>query len=103
MAEPGSIVVQVFWQPPDAAAVLRAVHVRAGATLGDAVRASGVDALLPATWDSGALQLAVAGRPRAPDTPAVDGDRIDLLRPLRIDPREARRRRALRRSTAGGG
>lgn len=51
--------------------------------------------------------LAAAGRPEAPavgihgrrvtlDTPLRDGDRVELYRPLGADPKEARRRRALR-------
>ncbi len=105
MADSAPIAVQVFWQAADAPAVLRGVLLSAGATLRDAVCASGVDALLPAGWDAGALQPAVAGQPRAPDAPVFDGERIDLLRPLRIDPKDARRRRARRRgaSVAGAG
>ena len=40
---------------------------------------------------------AVFGRRVAADAPLRDGDRVELLRPLRMDPKEARRRRAARR------
>jgi uncharacterized protein len=39
-------------------------------------------------------RLAVFGRAVGLDTPLHDGDRIELLRPLVMDPKEARRRRA---------
>ncbi|TXI28318.1 MAG: RnfH family protein, partial [Ottowia sp.] len=32
----------------------------------------------------------------APSTPLREGDRVELLRPLQLDPKEARRRRAQR-------
>ena len=100
MAE--SITLQVFWQDADGVATLCAVRVPAGSTLGDAVRASRVHALLPTGWERGALQLAVWGQPRPLQDVAAEGDRIDLLRPLRIDPKEARRRRARHRASPPG-
>ena len=39
-------------------------------------------------------RLAVYGRPVTVDTPPHDGDRIEILRPLLIDPKDARARRA---------
>jgi uncharacterized protein len=39
---------------------------------------------------------AVFGERVGNDTPLRDGDRLELLRPLQVDPKEARRRRALR-------
>jgi putative ubiquitin-RnfH superfamily antitoxin RatB of RatAB toxin-antitoxin module len=39
-------------------------------------------------------RLAVFGRAVGLDSPLHDGDRIELLRPLLLDPKEARRRRA---------
>lgn len=96
MAEP-VLTVQVFWQPEDGPALLRQARVAPGATLGDAVEASGVAAQLPdAGWRQGhgALRLAVFGRARTASAPVRDGDRVDVLRALRVEPKDARRRRA---------
>ena len=60
-----------------------------GATVADAVAASG----LPLDEVAG---YALHGERATPGTRLHDGDRVELLRPLAIDPKEARRRRALR-------
>ncbi len=91
------ITLEVFWHDQDCAAVLRRVELERGATLLDAVRASGVEPLLPAAW-ADTLRLAVWGELRTLHDAAHDGDRVDLLRALRIDPKEARQRRARHRA-----
>ena len=65
------------------------VELPEGATAGDAVAASG----LPMDGIDG---LAVFGVRVAADAPLREGDRVELLRPLVMDPKEARRRRAAR-------
>jgi len=72
-----------------------------GATLGDAIVKSGV---LPAhpELDLAELALGVYSRPRSLDTPARDGDRVEIYRPLLLDPKEARRHRAELRRRKGG-
>lgn len=59
------------------------------ATVADAVAASGFD---PGQCDG----YAIHGERATADTPLRDGDRVELLRPLRADPKESRRRRAQR-------
>lgn len=61
-----------------------------GATLRDAVRASGLVA-----GDDGAV--GVFGERRDAGDPAREGDRIEIYRPLPLDPREMRRRAARRK------
>lgn len=62
------------------------------AVAADALRASGLGQRLGAhTLDS--LWLGLWGRACAPATVLRDGDRLELLRPLRVDPQEARRQR----------
>lgn len=39
-------------------------------------------------------RLAIFSRPATPDTRLRDGDRIEILRPLQADPKQARRERA---------
>lgn len=66
------------------------VELADDATVGDALTASG--------WTLGqALTgLAVFGVTATESTPLHDGDRVELLRGLQIDPKQARRLRALR-------
>ncbi|MBU8977968.1 RnfH family protein [Lysobacter sp. FW306-1B-D06B] len=59
-----------------------------GATVAQALAATG--------WgdDDGTVGHAVFGVRVAPDTVLHDGDRLELLRALQADPKDARRRRA---------
>jgi uncharacterized protein len=63
-----------------------------GSTLADALRASGVGARMPAQ-ELDALKTGVWGRVAGTDTPLRQGDRVELYRPLKVDPKEARRLR----------
>jgi len=58
-----------------------------GATLGEALAASGFPL-------DGITGFSVFGERAQPGYRLRDGDRIELLRPLQADPKEARRRRA---------
>ena len=66
------------------------VRLAEGSTVGEAAEASG----LPLEGIEG---YAVFGERVRADACIRDGDRVELLRPLRMDPKEARRRRAARR------
>ena len=99
-AEPGSgLSVQVAWSPRPGVAEETSVRLEAGATLLDALRASGV---LEPEAVVGALQGSVGiwGRLRPLDVVLQPGDRVELYRPLEIDPKEARRRRQRRQREA---
>ena len=63
------------------------LELPAGATAEDALRASG----LPQARNQ---KLGIYGRVVDPRTVLKEGDRVELYRPLLIDPKEARRRRA---------
>jgi putative ubiquitin-RnfH superfamily antitoxin RatB of RatAB toxin-antitoxin module len=92
-----SLRCSVFWSDAGGAHCLRELDMPTGATLGDAVAASGIAALAAdASWrrPDGALRLAVWGRPRQAGDALHDGDRVDVTRALRVDPKEARRLRA---------
>ncbi len=79
-----------------------AATVPCGASLLDAVIASGLFAQVPALSAQG-LDLGVFNRPQPPHTPVRPGDRIEVYRPLVVDPKEARRARvALRKRRRGG-
>jgi hypothetical protein len=74
----------------------RALRVPAGTTLREAVVMSGLLAQVPAlsVLPPQALDLGVFNRSRPADTPVRAGDRIEVYRPLTVDPKEARRIRA---------
>jgi putative ubiquitin-RnfH superfamily antitoxin RatB of RatAB toxin-antitoxin module len=60
-----------------------------------------IEAVAAAGWtaDAETVAYAVHGVRVASDAPLRDGDRVELLRPLLADPKEARRRRAGARTT----
>ncbi len=67
------------------------VEVGDGATVANALQAAG--------WalDTDFIGLAVFGVSAGADTTLHDGDRVELLRALQVDPKQARRLRAERR------
>jgi putative ubiquitin-RnfH superfamily antitoxin RatB of RatAB toxin-antitoxin module len=65
------------------------VDLAEGATVADAVSASGMD-------DGEHVAVAVFGERVEAAQVLREGDRVELLRPLTMDPKEARRRRALK-------
>ena len=101
-AETGArISAVVVYCRPDRMRLLP-VDLPAGATLRDAVVASGLLRLEPALAEQ-PLDLGVFNRPRPADSPVRDGDRIEVYRPLRVEPKVARRVRvAVRRRRAIG-
>ena len=62
----------------------------------DAVHAAGILARHPEI-DLRKHKLGIYGKVVAADAPLAEGDRVEVYRPLALDPKEARRRRALRR------
>ena len=82
----GQIRVEVIQAWPGRHEASR-VDLPEGATIAEAIEAAG---LTPADH----VGVAVHGEIAASDRPLHDGDRVELLRPLMIDPKEARRRRA---------
>jgi len=78
-----------------------AVEIGAGACARAAVEASGLLARHPEI-DLTRHALGRFGRRIAHDTPLEDGDRIEILRPLAMNPMEARRLRARRRPRPAG-
>ena len=80
---------------------LWSVELPPAATIADALAAARAAAeresaaIDPALWE--AAPVGVFGEPRRRDAGCEDGDRIELYRPLRADPRARRRERAKRR------
>ncbi len=87
-----SIAIEVVYAETDRQ-VVRPIRVPAGITVSEAINASGIATLLP----DGVVdvdRLGVFSRKVAPEQLVRDGDRIEIYRPLVLDPMEARRRRA---------
>lgn len=90
------ITVTVAYAAPGVEAI-EALVVPMGATVAHAVAASGLPTrlALPAT-----IAYALHGQRATPDTPLVDGDRIEITRPLLVDAKAARHARAARHPLA---
>ncbi len=72
---------------------LTSLELEEGATIADALRAAR-DRPPFSNLPLASMPVGVFGRPAGRDTLLKPGDRVELYRPLVMDPREARRRRA---------
>lgn len=91
--------VELAWVDAGGRVVLRPLALPAGATLGDALAAIDLPALREGLT-AGRLVAAVFGELKPPTAPLFQGDRVELLEGLQVDPKVARRRRAeVRRRT----
>jgi uncharacterized protein len=75
--------------------VSKSLRIEQGATVADAVRVSGIAADLGMS-EIDPARVGVFGRVVSSTALLRDGDRVEIYRPLIIDPKEARRRRAKR-------
>ena len=89
----GTIRVEVVYAMPQQEHAL-SVTLPAGATAAQAVRASGILEWGPSIEP---LKLGIYGRLVSGETVLSDGDRVEIYRPLILEPKEARRRRAARK------
>ena len=88
-----TLTVEVVYALPEAQDAVT-LRLAPGATLRDAVVRSGLLERHPEI-DLAVQKLGVFGAPAAPDRPLADGDRVEIYRALVMDPKEARRRRAV--------
>ena len=86
--------VTVVYAAPGVEAIVR-VALPPGAVVGDALAASGL--LDRLALDPRTLACAIYGERVPVSLPLREGDRVELTRPLVIDAKEARRRRAAAR------
>lgn len=92
--------LELAWADETGKVLRQPMTLAPGSTLGDALAAIESPALREGLT-AGRLVAAVFGESRAPTDPLFDGDRVELLEGLRIDPKEARMRRvAVRRAQA---
>jgi putative ubiquitin-RnfH superfamily antitoxin RatB of RatAB toxin-antitoxin module len=92
--------VEVVYCPSPGVIDLTPLELPDGSTVADAVRASGVlqrHALAPESVDAG-----IWFRACPPEAPLRERDRVEIYRPLTVDPKEARRLRYRRRTPVSG-
>ncbi|WES67175.1 RnfH family protein [Superficieibacter sp. HKU1] len=89
---PGKIEVAVAYGFPEKQYLLK-VTLEEGATVEDAIRASGLLALRTEI-DLSQSKVGIYSRPVKLQDPVHDGDRVEVYRPLIADPKELRRQRA---------
>ena len=94
MADRGLIEVEVAYAEPDEQTVVT-LKVPEGISAMEAVRRSGLLERFPGI-DMRKNSLGVFGVPVSPCAPLAAGDRVEVYRPLQVDPKEARRLRAAR-------
>ena len=90
--EPGVLRMCALYSPSPRVVHERLFEVPLGATALQALQASG---LLPAfpELQGTALDLGIWGRTCPPSQLMQEGDRLEIYRPLRVDPKVARRER----------
>jgi len=92
MSQTDVIQVEIVFGLPERQELV-SLLVSRGTSCADAINQSGIAAAFP-NVDLDACPIAIWGRPVEKGTQARDGDRIEILRPLDIDPRAARRQLA---------
>jgi putative ubiquitin-RnfH superfamily antitoxin RatB of RatAB toxin-antitoxin module len=90
-AEVRGLRVEVVYCPQPRQCERVSLDLEEGACLVDAVAASGI--CQRHGLDAAALRIGIWGRVQALQTPLRDQDRVELYRPLKVDPKEARRLR----------
>ena len=91
--------VEIVFALPDRQS-LKSVPVATGETVADVVAKSGLHADFPEI-EIDSLAVGIWGREADRTQPVKEGDRIEIYRPLAMDPREARRQLAQSGRTMG--
>lgn len=84
--------VEVVYARPEQQ-VLVALKLRAPVTARQAIEESGIRVRFPEI-DLARQTVGVFSQPVALDEPLRDGDRVEIYRPLQLDPKQMRRQRA---------
>ena len=88
-----TIVVEVAYALPDKQRIL-SVEVPEGTTAMQAVQQSGIDTHFEELIISDDLKLGVFGKAVPANHVLAAGERVEIYRPLKIDPKASRRERA---------
>lgn len=100
MAPGERLRVEVVYCPRPGVNDVTTLDLPVGATLADALAASGV--LERHALQGQVLRTGIWCKAKPPETPLRDRDRVELYRPLTVDPKEARRQRYKRHKAATG-
>jgi uncharacterized protein len=92
--------IDIVYGLPDGASFVAQAQLHDGATVRDAIEASGVLARHPEI-DLAKQKVGVFGKLKALDTPLADFDRVEIYRPLKVDPKTARLRRVAKTRKSG--
>ncbi len=85
------MTVEVAYSPRAGEVDLVSLQMPLGSTLADALRASGLVARHG--FDEASVRVGIWCKPKELNSPLRDRDRVEIYRPLRVDPKEARRQR----------
>ncbi|WP_438396197.1 RnfH family protein [Caballeronia sp. DA-9] len=87
-----TLSIEVCYALPDGEGAVRALSLAEGATVQQAIDASGLLAMFPEI-DLGMQKVGVFGKIQPLDAMLADHDRVEIYRPLKVDPKVARQRR----------
>lgn len=96
------IEVVVAYAPGPRQVLERVLRLPAGSTVAQALQASGLAALCP-ELDLAHAPLGIWGRKATKDQVLRDRDRVEVYRPLRVDPKVARRERFVKQGARTAG
>ncbi len=91
-SESGSIRVEVAYALPERQELV-SLTIPAGTSVREAIKRSGLASVFPEI-DPATCAVGVFGRAVEEDYLPAAGDRLEIYRPLRMDPKQARRARA---------
>ena len=91
MANPDAIVIEVAYAEPDQQKIIQ-LEVTVGTTIAEAIRCSGILTIFP-DIDLTRQKVGIFSQMRDLSDLVAAGDRIEIYRPLIMEPKEARRLR----------
>jgi len=102
MAENGSLSITVAASPRPGSVIEWPLTLPAGATVADALSACDIAAAWP-DYQAERASTGIWGRKAAQDQALRDGDRVEIYRELRVDPKIARRERFKKQGARAAG
>lgn len=87
------VKVEIIYVALDKTIVQKALSLRPGATVSDALHTSGIYTTNPETRE---MSIGIYAKSVSLNQVLKEGDRIEIYRPLVLDPKEKRRQRAKR-------
>lgn len=87
-----TLSIEVCYALPEGKSAICALSLLEGVTVQEAIETSGLLARFPEI-DLGAQKVGVFGKIQPLDAVLADRDRVEIYRPLKVDPKVARQRR----------